>query len=284
MPGAWAWPWNPIYDPLVYLVLLALLVGHGWLAARVGGVRWRQRIFFLAGVVLLWAALETPLETLARTYLDTAEMIQHMMLMVCAPPLLLLGLNREMAAWLVARFPFIPYLTQPGIGLVLYALFMAGWHLPPLYDAALGNDFLYALMRTTFVVGGLVYWWGLIRATSRLCKWPLSEPQKLIMLFFGTLPMMAVALPLQFAGYVFYAPYVHAVRVFAGITAVIDQTIAGALMMAVDMTVMGIDALVVFFGWFNGEVTKDRRRSTDPLALDEDPEDQEALEAYLRTH
>jgi putative membrane protein len=210
-------------------------------------------------------------------------MIQHMALMVCAPPLLLLGLTSEMAAWLVERFPFLRYVTQPGIGLVLYFVFMAGWHLPPLYDAALENDFLYALQHVTFVVGGLAYWWGLIWATSRFSRRPLSEPQKLVLLFFGTLPMMAVALPLQFAGYPFYAVYVHAPRVFIGFMAVIDQTVAGALMMTVDMTVMGIDALVVFFRWFNGEVRKDRQRAADPV-LDENSDDQEALEAYLRTH
>lgn len=277
------WPWSPVDTPLLTLVLLALLAGHTWLAARVGGVRLRQRLFFLSGVLLMWAVLQSPLETLARSYLDTAEMLQHMALMVCAPPLLLLGLTREMAGWLVKRFPFIPYVTQPGIGLAVYAIMMAGWHLPSLYDAALGNDFLYALERTTFVVAGLIYWWGLIRATSSFCRRPLSEPQKLVMLFFGTLPMMAVALPLQFAGYPFYAPYARAARVFVAFTAVIDQTVAGALMMTVDMAVMGIDALVVFFRWFNGEVTKDRRRAADPL-LDESADDRDALEAYLRSH
>ena len=277
----YAWPLSPFSSTLLAAGLIALVAGHAWLAAKVGGVRLRQRIFFLSGVLLLWAALQTPLETLARSYLDTAEMIQHMALMVCAPPLLLLGLTPSMAAWLVRRFPFIRYVAQPGVGLGLYAIFMAGWHLPPLYDAALGNDLLYAVEHTTFVVAGLLYWWGLIRATSAFCVRPLSEPQKLVMLFFGTLPMMAVALPLQFAGYPFYARYAHAPLLIAGFTAVIDQTVAGALMMGVDMSVMGIDALVVFFRWFNGEVGKDRRRAADPLS-DQNPEDQEALEAYLR--
>ncbi len=279
----YTWPWSPIYSPLLTLALVALLAGHAWLAAKVGGVRVRQRVFFGIGVVLIWAAMQTPLETLARTYLVTAEMIQHMALMVCAPPLLLLGLTPGMAAWLVGRFPFIPYVTQPGLGLAIYALFMAGWHLPPLYDAALENDFLYAVQHLSFVVGGLVYWWGLIRATSTFCRRPLTEPQKLVMLFFGTLPMMAVALPLQFAGYPFYTPYVHATLLFAGFTAVIDQTVAGALMMTVDMVVMGIDALVVFFRWFNAEVRRDRERAADPLS-DHNADDQEALEAYLRSH
>ena len=279
----YAWPLSPVPSTLLILGLLALIGGHTWLAARVGGVRLRQRIFFLSGVLLIWAALQTPLETLARNYLDTAEMIQHMALMVVAPPLLLLGLTSGIAEWLVGRFPFIRYLAQPGIGLALYAIFMAGWHLPVFYDAALDNDFLYALEHTTFVLAGLLYWWGLIRATSRFCVRPLSDPQKLVMLFFGTLPMMAVALPLQFAGYPFYARYAHAPLIIAGFTAVIDQTVAGALMMTVDMSVMGVDALVVFFRWFNGEVGKDRRRAADPLA-DENPDDQEALETYLRSH
>lgn len=273
-----AWP----IDPGLYSVLAALVLGHALLAA---GVRlgWRRRLYFLAGVATLWAALATPLETLGRTYLASAEMGQHMLLMAVAPPLLLLGLNRPMARRILV-VPGLRQATQPILSLVIYATLMIVWHIPALYDWALGNDGGYAFERLSFVVGGLVYWWGLISATSAEGRWSLTDPQKLVLLFFGTLPMLAVALPLQFAPYPFYAPYVHAPRVSRFLTPLIDQTVAGAVMMAVDMSVMTADGLVVFYRWFNQQVTRDLRRADDPLAVPDDPEEAEALERYLNEH
>lgn len=274
----YAWP----IDPPLYTVLVAALVGYA-VVGRGTSVTWRQRGYFLIGLLVLWAALATPLETLGRRYLVSAEMAQHMLLMAIAPPLLLLGLSQATARRLLL-LPGLREVTQPIVSLVIYATLMIVWHLPALYDWALGNDVGYAVERLSFVVGGLVYWWCLIRATSAEGKWSLSDPQKLVLLFFGTIPMLAVALPLQFAPYPFYTPYVHAPRVDRFLTPVIDQTVAGAVMMTIDMSVMATDGLVVFFRWFGRQVAEDLRRAEDPLGVMDDPEQEAALERYLREH
>ncbi|MFZ0215166.1 MAG: cytochrome c oxidase assembly protein, partial [Candidatus Dormiibacterota bacterium] len=273
MAYAYAWP----FDPAVYLLLAALLAGHS-LLARGTALRLRQRLYFLIGLFLVWLALETPLATLGNSYLVTANMAQHMLLVAFASPFLLLGLNDAMAAR-VFRVRLLRWLTEPIVALVLYAAGMILWHLSGPFDFALEHGGVILVEHLTFLVLGLLYWSCLIRATSRQARWSLTDPQKLVLLFFGSLPMMAVALPFQFAGWAFYAPYVAAPRLNGFFSPVVDQTVAGALMMTLDMTAMAVDGLVVFFRWFNGEVNRDFRRAANPSQFTEDPEDQEALEA-----
>src|SRR5215467_14696443 len=102
-----AWP----FDPTVYAGLLALFLGHAWLARdrdlpRVGS------LYFGLGLLSIWLALETPIDVIADDYLDSVHMLQHVLLGVVAPPLLLLGLNREMAGVLV-RLPGVRAITEP---------------------------------------------------------------------------------------------------------------------------------------------------------------------------
>ena len=50
----------------------------------------------------MWVALETPIDTIGDRYLDSVHMLQHVLLGFVGPPLLLLGLSREMAARLAS--------------------------------------------------------------------------------------------------------------------------------------------------------------------------------------
>ena len=73
-----------------------------------------------------------------------------------------------------------------------------------------------------------------------------------------TLPQDAVALALIFSRVPFYEYYTHAPRLIPGYTALIDQTIAGAVLMIFGKVTLGIAAGVVFFRWFGAEQAADR--------------------------
>ncbi|MBO0681707.1 MAG: cytochrome c oxidase assembly protein [Candidatus Dormibacteraeota bacterium] len=238
------WP----FDPSVVLGLLALCAGYAVVARRMQAPL-QQVLYFAAGVVVIWAALETPLDPLGDHYLQLAHMVQHMLLMAVAPPLLLLGLTPAMAG-LLARIPGLRSITEPVPALCLYAVAILGWHVPFVYDLAITNDFFHIVEHLVFIAVGVLFWWPLIGSTSSASRRRLSDPQKLVYLFVGSFPMMAVALPLQFSRTLFYAPYATVPRLVLSITPVIDQTIAGAVMMAMDMAVLGLDALVILYSWF----------------------------------
>jgi putative membrane protein len=247
-----AWP----FDPSVYAGLLALFFGHAWLARDRDLPRVASLAFGL-GLLCIWLALETPIDTLSDEYLDSVHMLQHVLLGVVAPPLLLLGLNREMAGVLV-RLPGVRAVTEPVPAQVLSGLVMIVWHLPPLYDATLRSEPLHIAEHVCFIAGGVLFWWPVVGATAAHCRWRLGPMGQLLYLFIGTFPQDAVALALQFSRTPFYEFYTHAPRIVPGFDPVTDQTTAGGILMLFGKSSYFVGAVVVFLRWFNADLGADR--------------------------
>ncbi len=239
------------FDPSVYAGLVAAIVGYVWLARRFGATR-SQIAWFAVGLITAWAALETPLDTLGDDYLQMAHMVQHMLLIAYVPPLLLLGLSPAMAAFL-RRAPLLPALVEPVSAMVLYSLVIVLWHIPYPYDLANDNEFVHIAEHLTFLAAGIIFWWPVIEATSLQTRRQLEYGWRIVYVFIGTIPMLMVALPLQFSRVLFYDSYAHAPEVLPGISHVLDQNISGVLMFVMDMAVMGIDMVVVFYRWFRAD-------------------------------
>jgi putative membrane protein len=247
------WP----LDPTVYAGLFVLYVGHALLARSVRDARQSHTVYFLSGLFVLWLALETPLDTISDNYLDSAHMVQHVLLAFVAPPLLLLGLSREMAAR-VLRLPGLRAVTEPVPAQVVAAVIMVAWHLPPLYDATLYDERLHVLEHLMFIASGVVLYWPILETTSSFARWTMSAGARLVYILLATLPQDGVALALIFSRVPFYEYYAHAPRLIAGYTALIDQTIAGAVLMIFGKVTLGIAAGVIFFRWFGAEHAADR--------------------------
>ena len=247
------WP----FDITVYAGLLVLYFGHALLARAAPDARRKHTLYFLFGLFTLWFSLETPIDTIADRYLDSVHMLQHVLLAFVAPPLLLLGLSREMAARLV-RIPGVRAITEPVPAQLIAAVIMVAWHVPVLYDATLRNEDIHVLEHLMFIASGLVLFWPIVEATSVHARWTMSEGAKLVYMLLATLPQDGVALALIFSRTPFYDFYVEAPRLIAGYTALIDQTIAGAVLMVFGKVTLGVAAAVVFFRWFGAEHRADR--------------------------
>ena len=243
-----SWP----LDPTVYAGLVVLFLGHAWLAGRVRDARPNHSLYFGLGLLALWVALETPIDTISDYYLDSVHMLQHVLLAFVAPPLMLLGLSPGMAAQL-ARVPGVRAVTEPIPAQVIAALIMIVWHLPPLYDATLYNAGVHVLEHVMFIASGIVVYWPMLEATSAQSAWQMSPGAKLVYMLLATLPQDAVALPLIFSRVPFYDFYTHAPRLIPGYTALIDQTIAGAVLMIMGKATMAVAAVAIFFRWFGAE-------------------------------
>jgi putative membrane protein len=247
-------------DPTVYAGLVILFFGHAWLARRVTDARRAHTLYFLAGLFVVWLALETPIDTISDNYLDSVHMLQHVLLAFVAPPLMLLGLSRQMAA-MIARIPGLRAITEPIPAQVIAAAVMVVWHVPVLYDATLHNEDLHILEHVMFIGAGIVLYWPLLEATSSVARWQMSAGAKLVYMLLATLPQDAVALVLIFSRVPFYEFYVTAPRLIEGYSALIDQTIAGAVLMVFGKVTLGIAAGVVFFRWFGAEHRADQAGS-----------------------
>lgn len=205
----------------------------------------------------MWIALETPIDTISDHYLDSVHMLQHVLLGFVAPPLMLLGLSPAMAGRL-ARLPGVRPVTEPVPAQVIAAAVMVGWHLPPLYDATLRNEEIHIVEHLTFIGAGVLLYWPIVEATSQHARWRMSPGARLVYILLATLPQDGVALALIFSRVPFYEYYAQARRLIPGFTALIDQTVAGAVLMVLGKLTLAIAALTVFFRWFGAEQQADR--------------------------
>jgi len=256
-----SWP----FDPTVYGGLVALGLGYAWLASSVTDKRRRHLVCFGLGLIMLWVALETPIDTISDEYLDSVHMFQHVLLGFVAPPLMLLGLSPGMVGQ-VLRVPGLRATTEPVPAQVAAGLVMVVWHIPPIYDATLYSEGLHVLEHLTFIAGGLLLYWPMLDATSARASWRMSPGAKLLYMLVATIPQDGVALALIFSRVPFYEYYTHVPRLVAGLTPLIDQTLAGAVLMVLGKAAMGIAALAVFFRWFGEERRADERAESGPVA------------------
>jgi putative membrane protein len=248
-----SWP----FDPSVYAGLVALALAYAWLARSVTDAHRKHTIYFGLGLITLWVALETPIDTISDEYLDSVHMFQHVLLGFVAPPLVLLGLSPQMVERVV-RAPGLRAVTEPVPAQVAAGMVMLLWHLPPLYDATLRSEELHVFEHLTFIASGMLLYWPMLEATSASARWRMSPGAKLLYMLVATLPQDGVALALIFSRVPFYEFYTRAPRLIDGLTPLIDQTLAGAVLMVFGKAAMGVAALAVFFRWFGDERRADQ--------------------------
>jgi cytochrome c oxidase assembly factor CtaG len=143
-----AWRWN--YIPLLFCALA--------LAGYFLGFRRRGRPAYLgAALVVFLVALISPLSALADGYLFSAHMVQHILLVLIVPALLLLSLPRSVSlprSLTVFTHPFIGWLA--GVG----AMWL--WHAPALCNAATTSRTISAIQTTSLLLMGSVFWWQVL--------------------------------------------------------------------------------------------------------------------------
>jgi cytochrome c oxidase assembly factor CtaG len=206
---------------------------------------------FLAGCLLLAAALVTPLDTLAREYLVWAHLLQNVVLAEWAPLLLVLGVPPRLAAR-VTRPRIVQALTRPYVALPLWVGTYAVWHVPALYDAALRHpSSLLALEHASYVVSGLLFWW---------CVWQeaphrLSSMARAGYVFAAFVLSAPLGLVLALVPRPLYDFYDAAPERVWGLTRLEDQQLGG-------MTMAGEQSIVffvVFAYWFARFLAEEER-------------------------
>jgi putative membrane protein len=202
---------------------------------------WRLAAFFF-GIIFVWIATGSPLNAFDDVSL-TVHMLQHLLLMSIAPPLILLGapqlpllhgLPRFFARGVVSpilRWSSVKRLgnliANPAFGWLAAAIALIGWHIPAIFELALRRNWLHEVEHASFLGAGLLFWWPVIQPWPSVARWPRwSIP---LYLFCATLPCDALSAFLVFCDRVVYSSYLSAPRFFPW-SALEDQQCAAALM------------------------------------------------------
>ena len=223
------------------LIFAALLYLRGWLGIRRdrGNFEGWRVGSFVSGLLFIWTATASPLSALDHEML-TAHMVQHLLLMTLAPPLILLGMpRRPLALGLLQRFllaiglrsesmqPLANVVTHPALCWFAAAGTLVVWHIPSVFMLGLRSQVWHGAEQASFLAAGLLFWSPVVRPLSNRWKWP--ESSILLYLFLATLPCDILSGFLVFCDRVVYPVFLSAPRSF-GLSALEDQQCAGALM------------------------------------------------------
>lgn len=237
------WALHP--SVVIGLVLLGgLYVFLGGLAAPR-----RQAASFAGALVVLFAALNGPLHNLSDRYLFSAHMVQHLVLTLLFPPLLLYGTP----AWVVRPLlrpawigRWAARLTRPVPAAVLFTAPVALWHVPGFYEAALRDHDLHVAQHLVFLATSVLMWWPILSPVPELPR--LAYPGQMLYLFLLGIPMSVVGALITLAERVLYPFYAEAPRVWE-LEPLADQQIGGLMMWVLGGLIFWLAMTVVWFRW-----------------------------------
>ncbi|MDB4907631.1 MAG: Cytochrome c oxidase caa3-type, assembly factor CtaG-related protein [Gemmatimonadetes bacterium] len=208
-----------------------------------------QRASFAAGLLVIFFSLNGWLHDLSDYYLFSAHMVQHLLLTLVAPPLLLLGtpgwmLRPALEVPAVARIARA--ITTPRACFAIFNLVVAGWHLPVMYNTAMAHHDIHIVQHLMFMVAAVLMWWPVLSPLPELPR--LSYPLQMLYLFLMSIPMSIVAVYIAYADAALYPAYSSAPRIL-GMTPMDDQMLGGLIMWIPGGLFFFAVISVVFFRW-----------------------------------
>ena len=253
-------PWTSPVSLDLILILEAVLYLRGWIRLRLSRVNiipaWRVGSFLL-GMFLIWLALGSPLAAFDEKLL-TAHMVQHLLLMTIAPPLILVGapvmpllhgLPRQFVHGIIGRlFRWSPMqqfgrvITQPAFCWIAAAVALVGWHIPVAFTLGLQSETWHIVEHVCFLGTGFLFWWPVVQPWPSVPVWPRWS--MLLYLFLATIPCDILSGFLVFCDRVVYPVYLVGPRQF-GVSALEDQQRAAALMWTCVTIIYLIPAMIL---------------------------------------
>ena len=261
--------WNFAPSIMMMLISQAALYGYLVFIARKDGhwgtdVRASHVIFFALGLILIFIALVTPIDSLSNAALFSAHMVQHLLLMLLASACLVLGTPGYWIRYLY-RLPILkrvlPIITHPLVILVSFNAVMWIWHLPALYETALRNPNVHILEHLMFLAFGVLLWLPVIHDIPP--GHVLSYPARIAYLFACMISSSILGAIFTFATSIAYPFYGNAPLAF-GMTPTTDQQLAGLIMWIPGSGIFFVAILVVFAAWLNSEDRKAKAQFPPP--------------------
>jgi cytochrome c oxidase assembly factor CtaG len=231
----------------------SLPVGAGFLACYLAAFGLHRRfVYFTAALGLTLVTLMSPISTLADGYLFSAHMLQHIILLLIVPSLVMLSLPRSLS---LAMRPRV--LGHPLFGWIAGVGAMWFWHAPALCNATISSRPVHALQTVSLLVLGGLFWRQILapRESERL-----SPPPAILYLFSACVTCSILGIIITFSPVevcsIYSAPPIdrlgllHTIRARWGMTTERDQQIGG-LLMWVPMCLIYLSAILAQIArWF----------------------------------
>jgi cytochrome c oxidase assembly factor CtaG len=245
--------WDP--DPSVIVGCVALAILYGIACRR----DFSRAAWFLLGDLVMLLALISPLDVLSDEYLFSAHMLQHMLLVLAVPPMLIAGIPRAMASSIIGA-PGLGtverILRKPVLALLLAMAALWIWHVPRFYDATLRSEGLHIFEHLVFLVTSTIFWWPIL---SPLESSRMAPGSAFAYLAAAMLATSVLGILITFAPVGSYAAYLHpadslgildGLRHFWGLTIEEDQQLGGLLMWVPGGMVYLVAIVAILLRWY----------------------------------
>lgn len=220
-----------------------------------------KHLAFFSGVLLFLLVTVSPLSFLGRSYLFSAHMIEHIVVLLIVPPLLLSGIDPQLLEKL-HRSKFrktgdvlfsTPVAWVFGIGAMYF------WHIPALFDDMKKSMALHVV---SLLVLGIIFIWPVYTPI----KWKkLSPLQSALYLFIACVGCTVLGILITFGPTSLYMPFFTGdsaaiwslIRDNWGITASVDQQAAGLIMWVPACFIYITNIMVMLAGYYRNQYRKD---------------------------
>ena len=206
-------------------------------------------IAFIAAMFSLWFASDWPMHDISEEYLYSAHMLQHLIISLIVPPLLLLAFPNWLARLLISPTgktgKLISQLTRPVVAGFVYNFVIIVTHLPFTVNYSIENGPFHYFVHLIVFFASLWMWIPVMSPLPELRK---SLPAQMVYLFLMSVIPTVPAGFLTFAGGALYDAYDHSVRLW-GIDITTDQQLAGLVMKLIGGIYLWVWIGSRFFQW-----------------------------------
>lgn len=284
-----AWNSNPL--PSLGLFLAAYLYLNGlsrWDRPSHPVNRW-QRISFFGGLIVIFLALQSPIDTLAEHHFSIHQ-AQHLLLRMIGPLLVLGGapltpLLRGLPLWALqgavrpvvgSRWghKYYDLFTNPVLTTIVFLAMLYFWQVPRPHNLAVSNDVVHALMHSSMLLSGFLFWWLVVDPKPHRSR--LHYGLRVLYLGLIVIPNTVLGASITFNGGLIYqayydhhqplglSPYVGLIyQAFddhqpLGLSPLIDQQLGGLLLWVVGDMMSILAAGIVMAMWWQQEEAKEK--------------------------
>ena len=261
------------FEPMATLGIAAAIIWWLWAVRRVDSlhpanpVPRNRTVAFLGGMAALAFALISGIERYD-TSLFSIHMVQHILLMLVAAPLiamsapitLILRLSspNTRRRWIL---PFlnsraIRFLTFPVVDWILFASVMWTSHFSALFNAALEDPLVHYFEHALFLTSALLFWWPAVGQDP--APWRLSHPARIVHVFMQMTQNTFLAVVLLNVPTPLYPHYLTLIRSW-GPSVMDDQHWAAGIMWLTGDLIFLTAIMVLVAGWMRGESARSAR-------------------------
>ncbi len=254
------------FDPSIQVPAFLAAALYVWAVLRVrrehpgNPVPISRLVAFMAGLAVIEYALQGPVDHY-ESILFADHMTQHLLLMMVAAPLLVMGAPvtlllrvsspRARTHWIMPLLHSRPVrlVSHPIVASVLFAGILWATHFSSVYELTLENDTVHNAEHLAYLTVSLLFWWPMVGRDPS--PWNVSHPLRLVVMLLQMTQGAFLGIAIMNAGAPLYAHYAELQLTW--ITPLADQQLAGALMWGAGGLGFLAAGLVIFFDWMHVE-------------------------------